>query len=76
MKMTESSQKRVENSVGKGEITIYEQFLLFPQSLQKACNAIMKITRACLREGKSIFKNNLWKLSRSRSRSTCIIPVT
>ena len=29
--------KRVENTVGKGEIARYEQFLLFPQSFQKAC---------------------------------------
>ena len=29
--------KRVENIVGKGEIARYEQFLLFPQCLQKAC---------------------------------------
>ena len=27
----------VENSVGKGEITLYEQFLLFPQCFQKPC---------------------------------------
>ena len=30
--------KRVENTVGKGEIARYEQFLLFPQCFQKACN--------------------------------------
>ena len=29
--------KQVENAVGKGEIARYEQFLLFPQSFQKAC---------------------------------------
>ena len=29
--------KRVENTVGKGEIGRYEQFLLFPQYFQKAC---------------------------------------
>ena len=29
--------KRVENTVGKGEIVRYEQFLLFPQYFQKAC---------------------------------------
>ena len=28
--------KRVENTVGKGEIARYEQFLLFPQCIQKA----------------------------------------
>ena len=31
------SSKRVENTVGKGEIARYEQFLLFPQCFQKAC---------------------------------------
>ena len=29
--------KPVENSVGKGEIARYLQFLLFPQCFQKAC---------------------------------------
>ena len=27
--------KRLENTVGKGEIARYEQFLLFPQCFQK-----------------------------------------
>ena len=29
--------KRVENTVGKGEIACYKQFLLFSQCFQKAC---------------------------------------
>ena len=29
--------KRVENTVGKGEIACYKQFLLFPQCFQNAC---------------------------------------
>ena len=29
--------KRVENTIGKGGIACYEQFLLFPQCFQKAC---------------------------------------
>ena len=29
--------KWIENTVGKGEIARYEQFLLFPQCFQKAC---------------------------------------
>ena len=29
--------KLVENTVGKGEIARYEQFVLFPQCFQKAC---------------------------------------
>ena len=32
-------QKWVENTVGKGEIARYEQFLLFPQCFQKTCTA-------------------------------------
>ena len=31
--------KQVENTVGKGEIAPYEQFLLFPQCFQKTCGA-------------------------------------
>ena len=31
--------KGFENTVGKGEIAHYEQFLLFPQCFQKACTA-------------------------------------
>ena len=30
--------KWIENTVGKGEIARYEQFLLFPQCSQKACS--------------------------------------
>ena len=30
MKMAEKGSKRVENTVGKGEIAHHEQFLLFP----------------------------------------------
>ena len=35
--MAESYPKVVENTVGKGEIAHYEQFLLFPQCFQQAC---------------------------------------
>ena len=31
--------KRVENTVGKGEIAHYEEFLLFPQCFQKTSTA-------------------------------------
>ena len=31
--------ERVENTVGKGEIARYKQFLLFPQCFQKTCTA-------------------------------------
>ena len=36
-KNSRNSSKRVENTVGKGEIAHYEQFLLFPQCFQKTC---------------------------------------
>ena len=39
MKLEESFFKRVENTVGKGEIARYEQFLLFPQCFQKIFTA-------------------------------------
>ena len=40
IKFDENSRKfsiRVENTVSKGEIAHYEQFLLFPQCFQKVC---------------------------------------
>ena len=33
--------KRIENTLGKGEIARYEQFLLFPQCFQKTGTADM-----------------------------------
>ena len=36
MKMVESFPKALKDTVGKGEIAPYEQFLLFPQCFQKA----------------------------------------
>ena len=35
----EKFSKRVENTVGKGEIACYEQFLLLPQCFQKTGSA-------------------------------------
>ena len=35
--MEKKLSKQVENTVGKGEIAHYEQFLLFPLCFQKAC---------------------------------------
>ena len=37
--MAESSPKKVENTVEKGEIARYEQFLHFPRCFQKTCLA-------------------------------------
>ena len=46
--------KRVENTVGKGEIARYEQFLLCPQFFfQKTCTSRVK-TRDCLEKGYGI----------------------
>ena len=39
MQIAESSPKWVENTVEKGEIACYEQFLLFPQCFRKTCTA-------------------------------------
>ena len=42
LKLDENGRKlsiQVENTVGKGEIARYEQFLLFPQCFQKTCTA-------------------------------------
>ena len=41
---------RVENTVGKGEITCYEQFLLFPQLSKDLYGRHIK-TRGCLGKG-------------------------
>ena len=45
LKLNENSRifsKWVENTVGKGEIARYEQFLLFPRYFQKTCTADTK----------------------------------
>ena len=39
MKMAESFPKRLENTMGKGEIDGHEQFLLFPLCFLKTCTA-------------------------------------
>ena len=39
--------KQVEDTVGKGEIARYKQFLFFPQCFQETCVADMEKTRAC-----------------------------
>ena len=39
MKMVGSSSNGWKNTVGKGEIARYEQFLLFLQRFQKTCTA-------------------------------------
>ena len=51
LKMAESSQNLVENTVGNGEIARYEQFLLFPQCLKKKMWCRHVKTGACLGKG-------------------------
>ena len=43
------------NTVGKGEIARYEQFLPFPQCFQRTCNAYKVKTSACLGKVKGKF---------------------
>ena len=43
--------KQVENTVGKGEIALYEQFLLFPQCFPKDLYGTHIKTRVCLGKG-------------------------
>ena len=38
-KLDQNGRKFSENTVGKGEIAFYEQFLLFSQCFQKTCTA-------------------------------------
>ena len=55
--MAESYPKRVENTVGKGEIACHEQFLLFPQCFQKACFpgvTVWEWVKTTLKEGIAI----------------------
>ena len=49
--MAEISSKRMKNTVGKGEIAHYEQFLLFPQFFSKDMYCSHVKTRACLGKG-------------------------
>ena len=63
MKMGQSSSKWIENSVGKGEIAPYEQFLLFPQCFQKACTADKKKPGLVWERVKSLPNNKLLDLS-------------
>ena len=43
--------KRVENTVGKGEIVCYEQLLLFQRCFGKTCTGETLKTRPCLEKG-------------------------
>ena len=45
---------QVENTVGKGEIARYEQFLLFPQCFQKICTALPHKNKGLFGKGLSL----------------------
>ena len=49
--MEENLPKRVENTVGKGEIARYEQFLFFPIVFSKDLCCRHVKSRACLGKG-------------------------
>ena len=53
----ENSPILVENTVVKGEIARYEQFLLFPQCFSKDLYCRLVKTRACLGKGLNAFTN-------------------
>ena len=57
----------VENTVGKGEIARYEQFLLFPQCFQKTCSA---------GKNQGLFSNGLRHTLSHSGRKKTIILVT
>ena len=63
--------------MGKGEIALYEQFLLFPQYFQKTCTADTqkKKDRACLGKGydKSLTNNNIVSIRREIHRLSIIL---
>ena len=56
---------RVENTVGNGEIALYEQFLRFPQCFEKTCTAntlkqglVWVRVNILLKPGKQLHKEN------------------
>ena len=55
MKIEESSPEGLENTVGKGEITRYEQFLVFPKCFQKTCTMSLKRLVLCTRKNQGLF---------------------
>ena len=63
------SYPQVENTVGKGEIAHYEQFLLFPQCSKKAC-FLGASKGVIVWEWVNPFPNKPWVL---RVCSTCLL---
>ena len=64
--------KRVENTVGKGDIARYKQFLLFPQCFQKACflgssKGVIVWEWVNLNHGINTFSVSMIFISRSRT---------
>ena len=56
--------KRVGNTVGKGEIARYEQFLLFPQCFQKTCLQTCKNQGLFGKGYRTPLETLVWHLSR------------
>ena len=61
--MAEKFSKRIENTVVKGEIAHYEQFLLFPQCFLKTDNA---------HRNKGLFGKGLYACFGSKSLLSCM----
>ena len=59
--------KWVENTVGKGEIARYEQFLLFPQCFQKSCFPVASKGVIVWEWVKSVLRDHLYQLSTTQS---------
>ena len=65
--------KQVENTVGKGEIACYEQFLLFPQCFQKACFPGVSKGVIVWEWVKPFSSNKFWTLPIRKSLQTTIL---
>ena len=57
MKVAEMFSQRVENTVGKGEIALYQQFLLFQQCFLKTCNETRR-NQGLFGKGLSLFRQS------------------
>ena len=71
--------KWVENTVGKGEISRYEQFLFFPHSVSRIIVLQTRKTRACLEKGSMALKERrdikYWSnydISLTRLKKNCL----
>ena len=63
----------MENTVGKGEIARYEQFLLFPPCFQKICTADQGLFGKGLRGPRSIPSWQIYEMTLSKMMYISII---